>query len=80
MNHDRSTVGFTPLHWLNVIQRGGTDDWRNLYLQCQDQAFAEEIALLLNLADPDCAPAARLWQWLLEDLHPNLKNCSSRKI
>lgn len=28
MNFDRSTKHPSPLRWLNVIQRGGTEDWR----------------------------------------------------
>jgi hypothetical protein len=72
MNFDRSTDGFSPLHWLNVIQRGGTTDWRRLYASCQDRAFAREIASMLARPDPDSAPACRLWRWLINDLHPGL--------
>jgi hypothetical protein len=72
MNFDRSTDGFTPLHWLNLIQRGGTEDWRDLYAHCRDRQFAAQVASLLPMSDPDLLPSARLWKWLLEDLHPGL--------
>jgi hypothetical protein len=72
MNFDRSTEGESPLRWLNVIQRGGTDDWRRLYRRCRDREFAHEIATLLGRPDPDSLPASRLWLRLLEDLHPGL--------
>lgn len=73
MNFDRSTSSPTPLRWLNVIERGGTDDWRDLYRRCRDRKFAGQVAALLALSDPDMLPSARLWRFLLEDLHPDLK-------
>ena len=72
MNFDRSTEGPSPLRWLNVIQRGGTSDWQELYARCRDRAFASELAALLPMGDPDGLPSVRLWQFLLEDLHPGL--------
>jgi hypothetical protein len=72
MNFDRSTEGMSPLHWLNVIQRGGTDDWRRLYRRCRERDFASEVVTLLRRPDPDALPACRLWLRLLEDLHPGV--------
>jgi hypothetical protein len=73
MNPSRSTHGPTPLDWLNLIQRGGTEDWRRLYELCQDAAVARQVAAMLRFRDPDLIGSARLWKFLLEDLHPELK-------
>jgi hypothetical protein len=73
MNANRSTDSDTPLRWLNIMQRGSTDDWKALYRQCQDRRFAQEVASTLAWRDPDLMPSARLWKFLLEDLHPGLK-------
>ncbi len=73
MNFDRSTQVPSPLRWLNVVERGGTEDWRDLYRRCRDRQFAEQLAALLSRSDPAIRPAARLWQFLLEDLHPGLR-------
>ncbi|MBM3839729.1 MAG: hypothetical protein FJ398_17520 [Verrucomicrobia bacterium] len=72
MNPDRSTEGFTPLTYLNLIQRGGTEDWRRLYRLCHDPGIARQVAAMLPLRDPDLLASARVWKFLLEDLHPEL--------
>jgi hypothetical protein len=73
VNCSRSTIGHTALDWLNVIQRGGTEDWRRLYVLCRDPRIANEVASVLRLRDPDLLAPARLWKFLLEDLHPGLQ-------
>jgi hypothetical protein len=72
VNPSRSTNVPTPLDWLNIIQRGGTEDWRRLYQLCRDASTARQVADILRLRDPDLLPSARLWKFLLEDLHPDL--------
>ncbi|MBI4660444.1 MAG: hypothetical protein HY735_16530 [Verrucomicrobia bacterium] len=72
MNPDRSTEGFTPLTYLNLIQRGGTEDWKRLYRLCHDPGIARQVASMLAMRDPDLMPSARIWKFLLEDLHPEL--------
>ena len=72
MNPSRSTTTPTPLDWLNIIQRGGTEDWKHLYQLCRDVVVARQVADILRLRDPDLLPSARLWKFLLEDLHPEL--------
>ena len=72
MNPDRSTDGFTPLTYLNLIQRGGTEDWKRLYRLCHDPGIARQVAAMLRLRDPDLLASARIWKFLLEDLHPEL--------
>jgi len=79
MNFDRSTEGESPLHWLNIILRGGTGDWRRLYQCCREREFARQVVTLLNRPDPDSLPTCRLWLWLLEDLHPGLSLPDDRK-
>jgi len=73
MNFDRSTEGHSPLRWLNIVQRGSTNDWRDLYRRCRNREFAAQVAPLLAMSDPDLLPSARLWRFLLEDLHPGLR-------
>jgi hypothetical protein len=73
MNPSRSTQTHTALDWLNVIQRGGTEDWKRLYALCRDPDIASEVANILRLRDPDLLAPARLWKFLLEDLHPDLR-------
>jgi hypothetical protein len=73
MNPSRSTDTPSALDWLDVIQRGGTEDWKRLYRLCHDPAVAREVASVLPLRDPDLLAPARLWKFLLEDLHPDLQ-------
>ncbi len=68
----RQTVEVTALTYLDLIQRGGTEDWKRLYALCRDPAIAQAVARLLPGRDPDLLPSASLWKFLLEDLHPNL--------
>ena len=72
MNPNRSTEEFTPLAYLNWIQRGSTEDWKRLYALCKDIAVARSVAAVLSQRDPDLMASARLWKYLLEDLHPTL--------
>ncbi len=73
MNPSRSTETPTALDWLNIVQRGGTEDWKRLYALCRDRQVASTVASVLPLHDPDLLASARLWKFLLEDLHPDLK-------
>jgi hypothetical protein len=73
VNPDRSTTSPTASRWINIIQRGSTEEWRDLYRLCRNRDFAEEVAHSLPLRDPDLLASARLWTFLLEDLHPGLK-------
>lgn len=72
MNPSRSTTTATSLDWLNIIQRGGTEDWKHLYRLCHDVNVARQVANVLRLRDPDLLASARLWKFLLEDLHSDL--------
>jgi len=63
----------TPLAYLNWIQRGGTNDWKHLYALCKDPVVARAVAGVLALRDSDLLASARLWKFLLEDLHPGLE-------
>jgi hypothetical protein len=73
MNPDRSTDGFTPSTYLNLIQRGGTEDWKRLYRLCHDPGIARQVAAMLPMRDPDMMASAQIWKFLLEDLHPDMK-------
>ena len=72
MNPERFTTGATALSLLNIVQRGSTEQWQALYEQCHDLAVARQLAQVLPLRDPDLLASARLWRFLLQDLHPDL--------
>jgi hypothetical protein len=72
MNPARSTNTGTALDWLNLIQRGGTEDWKRVYEHCRDPQVALEVASALRMRDPDLIASARLWKFLIEDLHPDI--------
>jgi hypothetical protein len=73
MNPNRSTHGDSALRWLNLVQRGSTEDWKALYRACQAPEVARQVAASLAWRDPDLLPSARLWKFLLLDLHPTLE-------
>lgn len=69
MNPERSTDRPGAWSLLNIVQRGSTEQWRELYARCRrDPAVARALAEILPLRDPDLMASARLWKWLLEDL------------
>ncbi len=72
MAANRSTDHDSALRWLNIVQRGGTEDWQALYRECQDHEMARQVAASLAWRDPDLLPSARLWKFLIEDLHPDI--------
>ncbi len=72
MNPARNTDTFNPLAYLNWIQRGSTADWKRLYELCKEANVARAVAGVLVQRDPDLTASARLWKYLLEDLHPEL--------
>jgi len=73
VNPDRSTNVPSAWRWLNIVQRGDTEAWRELYQRCRDRAVAEDVARALAWRDPDLLASARLWAFLLEDLWPGLE-------
>jgi len=69
MNPERSTEHPSALSLLNTVQRGSTEQWRELYERCcREPQVARELAAILPMRDPDLMASARLWKWLLEDL------------
>lgn len=72
MDLTRNTYRFSPLTYLDWIQRGSTMDWKRLYQMCKDPAVAKSVAAVLTLRDPDLLASALVWKFLLEDLHPEL--------
>ena len=73
MNAERSATKPTALSLLNIVQRGSTEQWQVLYEQCRDLRVARELAEVLAMRDPDLMASARLWRFLLLDLHPGLE-------
>jgi hypothetical protein len=72
MNPNRNTDASSPLAYLNWIQRGSTADWKRLYALCKEPKVARAVAEVLVQRDPDLPASARLWKYLLEELHPEL--------
>ncbi len=72
MPSNRATNHDSVLRWLNIVQRGGTQDWQKLYRACGDHEVARQVAASLAWRDPDLLPSARLWKFLIEDLHPDI--------
>ena len=69
MNPERSTEHPSALSLLNIVQRGSTAQWRELYQRCRrEPSVARELADILPMRDPDLLSSARLWKFLLEDL------------
>ena len=69
MNPERSTEHQSALSLLNIVQRGSTAQWRELYQRCRcEPGVARELADILPMCDPDLLSSARLWKFLLEDL------------
>jgi hypothetical protein len=73
MDPNRSTDGDSALRWINIVQRGSTDDWKSLYRLCRNIETARQVGGTLAWSDPDLLPSSRLWEFLLKDLHPNLE-------
>ena len=73
MNPERFANAPSGWSLLNIVQRGTTQQWQELYELCHDLNMASQLAAILPLRDPDLMPSARLWKFLLEDLHPQLK-------
>ena len=69
MNPERSTEHPSALSLLNIVQRGSTAQWRELYQRCRrEPRLARDLANVLPMRDPDLMASARLWKFLLEDL------------
>jgi len=69
MNPERSTEHPSALSLLNIVQRGSTAEWRELYERCRREPnVARELAAVLPMRDPDLMSSARLWKFLLEDI------------
>ena len=74
MNPERSTQHPSALSLLNIVQRGSTAQWRELYQRCcREPCVAGELAAVLPMRDPDLMASARLWKFLLEDLYDELR-------
>ncbi|MDD2765605.1 MAG: hypothetical protein PHE83_16710 [Opitutaceae bacterium] len=67
MNPNRSTGGeFSPLAYLNVIERGTDTDWAQLLQLCRiDPKVRKEVIDLLPMGDPLQRGVLLLWADLL---------------
>lgn len=63
---NRATDGFSPLAYLNIIERGTIDEWAILYDACKNDAETRRVVLkLLPMADPIQSGVIELWKDLL---------------
>ena len=69
MNPSRSTSRPTFLDLVNLLGRGGTDDWRQIYQHAKkDPELQKDIEAAIPLIDPDLGSAAPLWTFLLSHI------------
>lgn len=73
---NRSTGGdFTPLAFLNIIERGSEEEWALLYQAClKDPDTRSTVAGLLEMGDPLQAGIIRLWADLIGVPWPKLED------
>ncbi|HXB02431.1 MAG TPA: hypothetical protein VNV15_06400 [Opitutaceae bacterium] len=70
---NRSTNGFSPLMYLNIIQRGSQAEWVLLYRACQkDPETRAAVISLLEMGDPLQIGTIRLWADVLGVAWPDL--------
>ena len=70
---NRSTDGFSPLAYANIIDRGSVDEWVLLWRACQtDPETREATILLLPTIDPLQADVIRMWADMLGVPRPDL--------
>ena len=66
---NRSTSVPSPLRLLNIVCRGGADEWRGLFAECRASATTRaQLRAVLPMVEPELAGAARLWELLLQKL------------
>lgn len=66
MNPSRSTSRPTFLDLVNLLGRGGTNDWRHIYQRAKtDAGLRDDIEAAIPLIDPELGSAAPLWTFLL---------------
>ena len=69
MKHSRitTTAGFLDL--VDVLGRGSTEQWRELYRRAQnDRAVRAQIRTALRLVDPEIGSGREIWAFLLEHI------------
>ncbi len=71
---NRSTGGeFTPLAYLNIIQRGTLDEWVYLWKACnEDPETRQAVVELLDMGDPLLKDFVHMWADMLGVPRPDL--------
>lgn len=71
MKRMRATTTPSLLDHVDVLGRGGTEDWKRLYAEAKhDPEVRRQIRLALEFVDPEIGEARALWSLLLEILPP----------
>ncbi|MBA2671317.1 MAG: hypothetical protein H0U67_13160 [Gemmatimonadetes bacterium] len=71
MKRMRATTTPGLLDHVDVLGRGGTEDWKRLYAEAKhDPEVRRQIRLALEFVDPEIGEARALWSLLLEILPP----------
>lgn len=69
MNFSRSTTSSGFLTLVNIMSRGGTEDWQLLYDKAKgDPALRADLRAALPLVDPEVGEGRALWAYLLDRL------------
>lgn len=77
MSAARATTASSFLDLVDVLSRGGTDEWRDLYRRAAvEMRLRDEIRAALPLVDPELGAARELWEYLLTTLPPSTGSLS----
>ena len=69
MNFSRSTTASSFLDFVNIMGRGGTEDWQALYARAKaDPELRTVLRAALPLMDPETGEGRSLWTLMLDRL------------
>lgn len=59
---------------LNLVQRGGTQEWKTLFQACRaDLEWRQAVAKAMPMVDPDLVASYHLWKSILQEIDPHLQ-------
>lgn len=82
MDANRSTTIETPESITNILSRGGTEDWKQVYAQARiDGRFRQEVRRRLATVDVEVSEGVPgLWTVLLENLDRSAQGIESPSV
>lgn len=67
----RATTEPTFLDYVDLLGRGSTEDWQELYAEAKQNPRARALVeKALAFVDPEIGEAAALWRFLLDSMPP----------